>query len=86
MKENQDDEIKEIFETSEIYSIPIVNLNGELIKVRFRDKQIEKKQYDIGIPLVIMAGGKGTRLYPYTKILPKALVPIGEIPIAEHII
>ena len=68
MKENQDDEIKEIFETSEIYSIPIVNLNGELIKVRFRDKQIEKKQYDIGIPLVIMAGGKGTRLYPYTKI------------------
>lgn len=42
MKENQDDEIKEIFETSEIYSIPIVNLNGELIKVRFRDKQIEK--------------------------------------------
>lgn len=86
MKENQDNEIKEIFETSEIYSVPIVNLNGELIKVRFRDKQVEKKQHNIGIPLVIMAGGKGTRLYPYTKILPKALVPIGDIPIAEHII
>ena len=33
-----------------------------------------------------MAGGKGTRLYPYTKILPKPLVPIGEIPILERIL
>ena len=33
-----------------------------------------------------MAGGLGTRLYPYTKILPKPLIPIGELPIAEHII
>jgi len=32
-----------------------------------------------------MAGGLGTRLYPYTKILPKPLIPIGEIPIVEHI-
>ena len=33
-----------------------------------------------------MAGGLGTRLYPYTKILPKPLIPIGEMPIVEHII
>lgn len=33
-----------------------------------------------------MAGGLGTRLHPYTKILPKPLIPIGEIPIVEHII
>lgn len=39
-----------------------------------------------GIPLVIMAGGKGTRLYPYTKILPKPLIPIGDISITERII
>jgi len=38
------------------------------------------------IPVVIMAGGKGTRLYPYTKILPKPLIPIGEDPIIDHII
>lgn len=38
------------------------------------------------VPVVIMAGGKGTRLYPYTKILPKALIPIGEKTIVEHII
>lgn len=38
------------------------------------------------VPVVIMAGGKGTRLYPYTKILPKALIPIGDYTISERII
>jgi NDP-sugar pyrophosphorylase family protein len=32
---------------------------------------------------VVMAGGKGTRLAPYTKILPKPLMPIGDQPILE---
>ena len=32
---------------------------------------------------VILAGGKGTRLMPYTNELPKPLVPIGDIPILE---
>lgn len=35
---------------------------------------------------VILAGGKGTRLNPYTSILPKPLVPVGEYPILEIII
>jgi NDP-sugar pyrophosphorylase family protein len=35
---------------------------------------------------VILAGGKGTRLKPYTVALPKPLVPIGEYPILEIII
>jgi NDP-sugar pyrophosphorylase family protein len=35
---------------------------------------------------VILAGGKGTRLTPYTKILPKPLVPIGDMPILEVLI
>ena len=32
---------------------------------------------------VILAGGKGTRLTPYTEILPKPLMPIGDMPILE---
>lgn len=35
---------------------------------------------------VILAGGLGTRLRPYTTILPKPLVPIGDRPILEHIL
>jgi NDP-mannose synthase len=35
---------------------------------------------------VILAGGKGTRLKPYTIVLPKPLMPIGEFPILEVII
>jgi NDP-sugar pyrophosphorylase family protein len=35
---------------------------------------------------VILAGGLGMRLRPYTTILPKPLVPIGDRPILEHII
>jgi NDP-sugar pyrophosphorylase family protein len=35
---------------------------------------------------VILAGGKGTRLLPYTVSLPKPLVPIGDLPIVEIVI
>ena len=35
---------------------------------------------------VILAGGLGTRLRPYTTIIPKPLVPVGERPILQHII
>ena len=38
------------------------------------------------IPVVIMAGGKGSRMKPFTNILPKPLVPIDEKPIIETII
>ena len=44
-----------------------------------------KKKLD-NVPVVIMAGGKGTRMEPFTKVLPKPLVPIHEKPIIEHII
>lgn len=38
------------------------------------------------IQAVILAGGKGSRLHPYTKVLPKPLVPLGESPIVEILI
>jgi NDP-sugar pyrophosphorylase family protein len=40
----------------------------------------------MSIPVVIQAGGKGARLYPYTKILPKPLMPVGDMPILEIVI
>ena len=35
---------------------------------------------------IILAGGKGARLAPYTKVLPKPLMPIGDMPILEVIL
>lgn len=35
---------------------------------------------------IILAGGQGTRLRPYTVVLPKPLMPIGEYPILEVIV
>jgi NDP-sugar pyrophosphorylase family protein len=38
------------------------------------------------VQAVILAGGKGTRLHPYTKVFPKPLVPLGEEPILDTIL
>lgn len=69
---------------------PIVDSEGRLIDVINNDPERRKNIYDRKclkhVPLVIMAGGMGTRLYPLTKILPKALIPIGEYTIIERII
>lgn len=46
----------------------------------------KKEKRELRAPVVIMAGGKGTRLEPFTKVLPKPLVPIHEKPVIEHII
>ncbi|WP_353106625.1 sugar phosphate nucleotidyltransferase [Acetoanaerobium noterae] len=69
-----------------IEGLPILNENKDIVSVvLLNDEEYDIKR-ELSIPIVIMAGGLGTRLYPYTKILPKPLIPIGEIPIVEHII
>lgn len=68
---------------------PIVDENRRIIDVLdYDNSNYHEKVNDSlkDIPLVIMAGGKGTRLYPYTKILPKPLIPIGDMTITERII
>jgi len=68
---------------------PIVDDNDHIIDIIDYNKPANpEKESNVleNIPLVIMAGGKGTRLYPYTKILPKPLIPIGDITITERII
>ena len=67
-------------------ALPLLDKRGRVQDVVFAgglDIDTHKKAC---APVVIMAGGLGTRLYPYTKILPKPLIPIGEMPIVEHII
>ena len=40
------------------------------------------RQHD-SIDVIVLAGGRGTRLAPYTTVLPKPLMPIGEMPVLE---
>jgi len=66
--------------------IPILEEDGRLVGVYFLDEIEKSKKTQLNVPVVIMAGGKGVRLHPYTKILPKPLIPIGDLTITEHII
>lgn len=80
---------KKIFSEKKLVAIPIIDEAGIPVEMIFwndlfkKEKRFIKK---VNVPVVIMAGGKGTRLYPYTKIIPKPLIPIGDIPIVERII
>lgn len=69
--------------------MPVVDGRGELVDVYFwRDmfKHPEPQhRAKIDLPVVIMAGGKGTRLKPLTNVIPKPLVPIGDKTILEVI-
>ena len=69
-----------------VRSLPVLNKNREIVDIIFVDEISTPDKRQLNIPVVIMAGGKGTRLYPYTQILPKPLIPIGEKTITEHII
>lgn len=92
LKQDQMDEIMVMFEKFGIITaLPVVDKENKIqdivfrVEIDSREKEIRKTKL-YGVPVIIMAGGKGTRLYPYTKILPKPLIPIGEIPIVERII
>lgn len=75
----------QLMEDKKIRSLPIVDFENKIIKIYFNDDKVAEKKEKLNIPVVIMAGGKGTRLYPYTQILPKPLIPIGDKTITEHI-
>lgn len=70
--------------------MPVLNGNGELDSVYFWEdvftvkEQINDRRLDI--PVVIMAGGEGTRLKPLTNVIPKPLIPIEDKTILETII
>ena len=69
--------------------MPIVDSDGVLHDVVlwediFGDTKPDGRE-KIDLPVVIMAGGKGTRLKPLTNVIPKPLVPVGDKTIIEEI-
>ena len=70
--------------------MPILDNEGNLVDVYFWEDLFEsnktpKQRKLIDLPVVIMAGGKGTRLKPITNVIPKPLVPVGDKTILEVI-
>jgi len=83
------DTIKKMMFDFRMELCPVVTLENEIIDVYFwedifvGEKQQPKNQFDL--PVVIMAGGIGSRLRPLTNVLPKPLIPIGDKTIIEKI-
>ena len=69
--------------------MPVLDDKGNLKDVYFWEDifPVEERRIkrNLQLPVVIMAGGKGTRLKPITNVLPKPLIPIGEKTIIEEI-
>ena len=83
------EEAKQLLRDLKLELIPIVNADHlvvDYITWSTLGDVIHPEELLLNVPVVIMAGGKGTRMEPFTKILPKPLVPIHEKPIIEHII
>lgn len=82
-------EIEELMLSHRIEFMPVVNSDNNLVDVVFWDDIVDHQKsvtlINDKIPVVIMAGGKGTRLRPITNIIPKPLVPIGERSMVEII-
>ncbi len=85
--------LKKIFLEKKIHLIPVINKKKEVKNFIFKEDLIDtnsfifnssKNQNNLGI--VIMAGGKGVRMQPYTKIFPKPLLPINDITVLDEII
>ena len=84
-------EVKDLMLAKNIGCVPVLSNHNTVIDVLlwvdiFNNEKVEAPKKQIKYPVVIMAGGFGTRLAPFTTILPKPLIPFGHKTIVEHII
>lgn len=83
------DSIKQMMLDFRMELCPVINENQEILNIYFWEDIFQEKepqpknQFDL--PVIIMAGGLGTRLKPITNVIPKPLIPIGEKTMLEHI-
>jgi len=71
--------------------MPVIDFRGKLLNVYFWEDFFQNKNIEVQLekqfklPVVIMAGGRGTRLKPLTNVIPKPLIPINEKTMLEEI-
>jgi len=86
-KSNKEEALR-LMKKYEIRHIPVVDEKNKIIDIFLWKDFLKKGEVACAIknvPIVIMAGGKGKRLDPFTKVLPKPLIPIDEKPVIEVI-
>ena len=70
--------------------VPVVNPSREIVRLLFWKELFHggvlKPRRRLNLPVVIMAGGLGSRLAPFTSVLPKPLIPVGDRTVIEIII
>ena len=76
--------VLQLMQTNRIHQLPVVDENQQVIGLHVLDDLIAPRQRQN--LMVIMAGGKGTRLRPHTEDCPKPLLPVAGKPMLEHII
>lgn len=87
------DKVKKIFLEKKIQLIPIIDKTKKLKQIIYLEDIIglnnldfRPKKNNSNLGVVIMAGGKGLRMQPYTKVFPKPLLPINDSTILDVIV
>tara|TARA_Y100000996_G_scaffold408091_1_gene386613 strand:+ start:8863 stop:9918 length:1056 start_codon:yes stop_codon:yes gene_type:complete len=74
----------QIMHSNKIRQIPIVGKKNEILGIYLWDEFINLKPREN--TMIIMAGGKGVRMKPFTDLCPKPMLKVGNKPMLEHII
>lgn len=83
--------VKDLMLSRNISCIPVLGEDRRILDLLFWEALFQvdsppRSYRPVDVPVVIMAGGRGTRLDPFTRVLPKPLIPIGDKTVIEVII
>lgn len=76
--------VRALMQANKVLQVPIVDPDGRVVGIHLWDALDEIPAHDH--TMVIMAGGRGTRMRPYTEKCPKPMLPVAGKPMLEHII
>ena len=79
------DELLKMMEEKVLRQIPLLNDEGRIVELVLLSELIEERK-GLSLTAVVMAGGKGKRLYPLTKGMPKPMLPVDGVPLMHRIV
>lgn len=76
--------VLQLMQANKIHQLPVVDRDGRIVGLHLWDSILAPTSLEN--MMVIMAGGRGTRLRPHTENCPKPMLEVGGKPMLEHII